>query len=190
MIIIGEEEEKKVPEWMKGAAKSGGWEKHALELSEKSARDFKDAMGSIEDSGKMGTFASMAALYQIMMDFLGSPFIKTFTDMLSTLQKFMDSGGAEAAAKWREALFSDENIKQMEQMRDGWYDISNAITDTYMNIKKTKEELDKINFIDWLGDVDKMGKDAGQKIIKAIIDGIDDAKDDLEDYFEDLIENL
>lgn len=172
------------------AEAGGSWAGDAPVMSEKSTKDFKDAMESIDSAGKFGTFSSMTALYQMMMDFLGSPFVKVFTDLVETLQKFMDSGGAEAAAKWRESLFSDENIKQMEQMRDGWYAISNAITDTYMNIKKTKEELDKINFIDWLGDVDKMGKDAGQKIIKAIIDGIDDAKDDLKDYFEDLIEDL
>lgn len=98
-------------------------------LSEKSARDFKDAMGSIEDAGKMGVFSDFSRLIESMVGAMSSPFVKVWTDFFRTLEKFMSSGGAEAASKWREEMFGDEMIQRMGMMRDTWRAITLGVTD-------------------------------------------------------------
>lgn len=178
------------------------------EISEKSARDFKDAMESIETSGKMGTFTTFSAFLTLVMDIIGSPFIKNWTDLFKLMQRFFDMGGAEAAAKWRAELFSEQNIKDLEAMAAGWRLVSNAITDTMLGIKAALAPGGALDIplqpiIDkWVEDINKFFNTIGKTMFQGLgseavvgiktgfiaalkdIDWEDIIKDIIEDHFD------
>lgn len=167
-------------------------------ISERAAKDFSKGMNSIETAGKEGTFGAMSMVIDKMTEFLGSPFIKVWSDLMSLMQTFLDAGGAEAAAKWREELFNEDNIKQMEDMRDGWHAISNAITDAVLDFKTLTAvggplDIDlKPIAAKWYTEVDQFGKDLGEAVVQSIIDGIKDAAKevDWEKIFTDIFEDM
>lgn len=136
-----------IPPWMAAAATRvgekgmGAWTGQ-VSLSEKSARDFKDGMGSVEDAGKMGTFAELQKLMDSITSMLSSPFIEVWADFAKTYEKIMSSGAAEAAAKWREALFSDDVINKMIWYSEVWGKFANIVTDLTLGIVKLTHGFD------------------------------------------------
>ena len=87
-----------------------------LNLSEKSARDLKDAAKSVETAGKMGTFSSIYGLVMALIGVGSSPYIKLLTDFFETLGKFYNAEVAETVGRIREYMYSDSSIAAMKAM--------------------------------------------------------------------------
>ena len=100
-----------------------------LHLSDRAAKDFKGATKSIEETTKTGGFEDLKDMFKSMQEMLASPYIKLATDFFQTFQTFLDMGGAEAAGRLREALFSKENIWAMNKIATDWNTISNGMVD-------------------------------------------------------------
>ena len=166
-------------------------------ISERASKEFSRGMTAIEEAGKAGTFGAMSLIIDKMTEFLGSPFIKTWSDLLGLMQVFFDAGGAEAAAKWREELFNEKNIEDMRATAAAWHDITNAITDFALSSKtayssfldgadKWGEDMEAWRLKFW-ANIDQWGEDMAAGIEKAWKDALDDI--DLAKIIKDWIED-
>lgn len=180
------------PEWMRQVAEKGGWE-----MSEKSARDFKDGMTSIEDSGKMGVWAELIAFFTLFSNMAMSPFLAVWTRFFETLSKFFDAGAAEAAGKYMELFFSPAIIKRMEEGSKMWHDITMAVWNTNQAVADMSLQLGyfsrdfSLMLTQFLTDTTNFGNELGINIVNAIKNGFKSALKSIDwaDIIQDILED-
>ena len=96
-------------------------------MSDKAARDFKDSMESIENSGKMGVYLQLIELVEKLTMFKGDPRIEQIMRFFSLYEKFWRAAASEDAAAIAEVLYAPENIAAMKEFAETMYDLRQGL---------------------------------------------------------------
>lgn len=98
-----------------------------LGLSDKAAKDYSQAMKSIEQTSKMGGWNAMMQMAQRLIDMSENPMVQVFMKFMEYMSTRINAEFAEAAARLAETLFSDRSIEQMDKMADSAGKVADAI---------------------------------------------------------------
>lgn len=173
-----------------------------IELSEKSAKEFKDATESIERAGSLGVYTQLITLVTALFSFATDPRIETVMKFLNLFNDFFRAAASEDAGGIAEKLFTDDNIDWLKKIAEAFYEASAAggtLNVSINNITRDWEELTRIttDFVTEILKLTKPFKDAATEIsktnteltkIKNTMKAITDI--DLSDWLEDLLEKL
>lgn len=89
---------------MQDVAKAGGWEGHAVVMSEKAAKDFRLATRELNEAGKSGALDKFKELMSSFISLQGLGGLEPLIDFFRFFIKMIEAGGAEHAARMAKAL--------------------------------------------------------------------------------------
>ena len=178
-------------------------EDESPEISEKAAKEYKDATESIERAASVGAYTQLLSLFGMLMKFATDPRIEVVMKFLNLFNKFFDKAASEDAGTWAEALFNEDNIDIMEQLANrfyrfsaeggsmntvlidlvnNWSQVTNLITDFSTEVLKLTKPLSDAH-----NETKKLNSelDSLKGVIKEIKDiNLSSWFDDLLDYFD------
>ena len=169
-------------------------------MSDKAAKEYKDATESIERAASVGAYTELLSLFGMLMKFATDPRIETVMKFLNLFNKFFDKAASKDAGAWAEALYNEDNIDIMEQLADRFYRFSaegGSLNTVLIDLVNNSPQVTK-SITDFSNEVLKLTKplrDANTEIIKtrseltALVSVMKDIKDiNLSNWFDDLLE--
>ena len=168
-------------------------------LSEKSTRDFKDGMQSIEFAGKAGIYNQLLELVNKLTQFSSDPRIEQIVKFFELYEKFWRAAASEDAGKIAEILFAPENVANMKEFAEWMYDLRQGLinSEKFRNAfmvwldestqKYTKlgEAIETVT-----GDIEAQFKAMPAKFVSMIKEGFRDASSGLSDWIKDWVEDM
>lgn len=125
--------------------------KPPVEMTEKSTKDFKDGMSSIENAGKMGVYAKITSLTEKLYSIANDPRVEVLMNFLELWGKFLRELNAEEAGEIAEFLFNPENIRILKATAKAFKLItegSTSLTEKLLILNDTLKVVDdKIQII-------------------------------------------
>lgn len=181
----------------KAVAEAGGaWAgTGAVKMSEKSTRDFKDGMESIETAGKMGAYSQLIELFDKLFQISTDPRIEQIMKFFELYTKFLRVAGMEDAGRIAEKLYAPENVQALKDLAEGMDRAKKGAAGSTEGIEKMAEAYDNATkaiegFTTAAGAIPAALSSLGSDIVKAIKKGFIGAigNIDWEDIIEDAIE--
>ena len=91
-------------------------------ITDKGAKDFKEGMGAIQTTAKLGGFALIADMFTKITDLGNNPSLKILLSFFELFGVFLNAAGAENAKILAEALFTEENVQIMKDLAEATND--------------------------------------------------------------------
>ena len=99
------------------AGESGGKQGFmTVALSDRAAKDYSDAIESIERSSKIGAFNDILMIVDRLAAIKDNPMLNVALSWLELLSTMINAEFADSAQKLAETLFSEETLSRMERM--------------------------------------------------------------------------
>ena len=114
-------------------------------ISEKAAKEYKEAAESIERAGKLGTFTQLSAVIAMITALVTNPYLETFTKFYETLQKFYSAETAENVARINEHLYNEDNIKFWQDLTAAVAHFGDGANDAIISTGDLLNALDALN---------------------------------------------
>ena len=172
------------------------------EMSDKAAKEYKDATESIERAASVGAYTELLSLFGMLMKFATDPRIEVVMKFLNLFNKFFDKAASEDAGGIAEALYNEDNITFLEQLAQAFYDMSAAGGSWQVSLDHAIESLPQVTKAteDFVNEILKLTKpftDITTEISKttselnalaSVLKKITDI--DISDWFEELLDEL
>ena len=101
------------------AGESGGKQGFmTVALSDRAAKDYSNAIASIERSSKIGAFNDILSIVDRLAAIKDNPMLNVALSWLELLSTMINAEFADSAQKLAETLFSEETVSRMERMAD------------------------------------------------------------------------
>lgn len=168
--------------------------------SEKAAKDYKEAVQSIETSGKLGVWGTMLAYIQKITDFANDPRLKVVMDFLELFGTFLKAASSEDAQAIAELLYTEDNILFMKRLAESFkttFEDTAGLNLSLLILDKTFKALgfsvdDFVKkLVDLIATFPRLGTDLGGTFVNAVKNGFIDALKniDWEEIIKDIIED-
>ena len=172
----------------------GWWDLIGLSMPdkvEKAAKETKSMFSKMIESASGGYIGMIATIFEYLMN--ADPALKTLTRFFETFTKFMEMHGAERAGAMAERLYSEENLKAMNDLAKAVQETNVLITGTVNAVLDLKEALKGLDGVLLAIDWDAIGKDWATmpaRFVQMMKDGFEDASSGLSNWFEDWFKEM
>ena len=195
---MSEEERRRI------AASGGGFiEGVGAVPSERASKDYKEAVGSIETSGKLGVWSIMLAYVQKLTDFANDPRLQVVMDFLELFGKFLKAASSEEAGEIAELLYKEENIDMMDKLAKSFkttFEDAQGLNLSMLILTTTMDQLgisiedittNWTDFVTKMGTFPTVGANLGTTFVNSVKKGFTDALEEIdwEDIIKDIIED-
>lgn len=191
MIIIGERE--------RAARLGAGYsEDKGIVMSEKTAKEYKEAMKSIETTTKLGGWSQIVTMASALITLSENPAFQVFMKWLDYISGRINMEFAESAERLAEALFSEETQKSIDTLANTIGAVLKLLWDLNDSINKWNEELKKATdgrldiWIDWGTWFNNFVEDTNRlmEVFRYRGDQLKDVIGDIIDKIEDWIDTI
>lgn len=125
---MSEEERRRI------AASGGGFVEGQGAITDKGAKDFKEGMGSIATTSKIGGFALIAEMFTKITDLGNNPFLNVIINFFSLFGTFFNAESAAAAQRLAEHLYTEDNVEIMQDLAKATQEATISVEDLTRSI--------------------------------------------------------